>query len=79
MANAQLEGKLDAIEQSAAEVVVASNPGCMLHMARGAKARGMKPRIVHLVEVLGAAYPPAVRSASRAEATPAPAPRAAAT
>jgi glycolate oxidase iron-sulfur subunit len=79
MANAQLAGKLDAIEQSAAEVVVASNPGCLLHMARGAKARGMKPRMVHLVELLGAAYPPAVRSASRAEATPAPAPRATAT
>jgi glycolate oxidase iron-sulfur subunit len=59
MANAQLAGKLDAIEQSAAEVVVASNPGCLLHMARGARARGMKARMAHLVEVLGAAYPPA--------------------
>jgi glycolate dehydrogenase iron-sulfur subunit len=77
MANAQLEGKLDAIEQSAAEIVVASNPGCLLHMARGAKARGMKPRIVHLVEVLGAAYPPGASApgakAARASGTTLPA------
>jgi len=57
MANAQLEGKLDSIEQAAAEVVVASNPGCLLHMARGARARGLNARMAHLVEVLGAAYP----------------------
>jgi glycolate oxidase iron-sulfur subunit len=59
MANAQLAGKLDSIEQVAAEVVVASNPGCLLHMERGARARGMKTRMAHIVEVLGAAYPPA--------------------
>ena len=58
MADEQLRGKLDSIERVAAEVVVASNPGCLLHMARGARARGMTARMEHLVEVLGAAYPP---------------------
>jgi glycolate oxidase iron-sulfur subunit len=58
MAETQLQGKLDSIEQAAAEVVVASNPGCLLHMARGARAREMPARMVHLVEVMGAAYPP---------------------
>ncbi len=58
MAEAQLEGKLDSIERVAPELVVASNPGCLLHMARGARARGMAPRMVHLVEVLARAYPP---------------------
>jgi glycolate oxidase iron-sulfur subunit len=62
MADAQLTGKLDAVAQSGAEVVVASNPGCLLHMARGARARGIHARMAHLVEVLGAAYPS--RSAS---------------
>jgi Fe-S oxidoreductase len=72
MANTQLAGKLDAIAQSGAEVVVASNPGCLLHMARGARARGMSARIVHLVEVLGAAYPAGTASApSTARAAPA--------
>jgi hypothetical protein len=28
-------------------------------MERGARARGMKTRMAHIVEVLGAAYPPA--------------------
>jgi Fe-S oxidoreductase len=38
-------------------VVVASNPGCLLHMRRGARERGMTPRFVHLVELLGEAFP----------------------
>jgi glycolate oxidase iron-sulfur subunit len=58
MAEAQLQHKLDAIAQVAPDVVVASNPGCLLHMARGARARGWGTPIVHLVEVLGRAYPP---------------------
>jgi glycolate oxidase iron-sulfur subunit len=58
MADAQLDRKLDSIESVAPEIVVASNPGCLLHMQRGANARGMGARMVHLVEVLGRAYPP---------------------
>ena len=57
MADAQLAGKLDAVASVAPEVVVASNPGCLLHMRRGARERGMSPRFVHLVELLGEAYP----------------------
>ena len=57
MADAQLVGKLDAVASVAPEVVVASNPGCLLHMRRGATARGLAPRFVHLVELLGEAYP----------------------
>ena len=57
MADAQLAGKLDAVQSVAPEVVVASNPGCLLHMRRGARARGLTPRFVHLVELLGEAYP----------------------
>jgi len=66
MAEAQLAGKLAAIEQVAPELVVASNPGCLLHMARGARARGMEVRMVHLVEVLGRAYPVAPPPPARA-------------
>ncbi len=58
MAETQLEGKLAAVERVAPEVVVASNPGCLLHMRRGATARGLAPRFVHLVELLGEAFPP---------------------
>lgn len=66
MAETQLQGKLDSIEQAAAEVVVASNPGCLLHMARGARARAVPARMAHLVEVLGAAYPPGASPGERA-------------
>ena len=58
MADAQLAHKLDSIEQVQPELVVASNPGCLLHMARGARERGSDVRMVHLVEVLARAYPP---------------------
>jgi glycolate oxidase iron-sulfur subunit len=71
MAEAQLEGKLESIEQTGAEVVVASNPGCLLHMARGARARGIPARMAHLVEVLGAAYPPGAAPAHASEPAPA--------
>ncbi|MCE9626806.1 MAG: hypothetical protein K8R56_02685, partial [Candidatus Eisenbacteria bacterium] len=57
MADAQLVGKLDSVASVAPDVVVASNPGCLLHMDRGASERGMTPRFVHLVELLGEAYP----------------------
>jgi len=57
MAQAQLERKLDAIATVTPEMVVASNPGCLLHMERGARARGMASRMVHLAEVLGLAWP----------------------
>jgi glycolate dehydrogenase iron-sulfur subunit len=60
MADAQLVGKLDAVASVDPEVVVASNPGCLLHMRRGARERGMapaSPRFVHLVELLGEAFP----------------------
>ena len=57
MADIQLAQKLDSIEQVAPELVVASNPGCLLHMERGARARGLGVHMVHLVEVLGRAYP----------------------
>lgn len=58
MADAQLAHKLDSIDAVAPEVVIASNPGCLLHMQRGARERGNQVRMLHLVELLGAAFPP---------------------
>ena len=67
MADTQLEQKLDSIEKVAPELVVASNPGCLLHMERGARARGLDVRMVHLVEVLGRAYPAPAGTTPRPE------------
>ncbi len=66
MADAQLAHKLDSIERVAPEIVVASNPGCLLHMARGAAERKLPARMAHLLEVLAMAYPPGPAGASRA-------------
>lgn len=59
MADQQLGPKLDTIARVAPDVVVASNPGCLLHMKRGAAARGEKAELLHLVELLGRMYPAA--------------------
>jgi Fe-S oxidoreductase len=58
MSDAQLAHKVDTIAAVSPEVVVASNPGCAMHMARGAAERGLAVRIEHLVELLARAYPP---------------------
>lgn len=57
MADAQLAGKLDRVASVDPDVVIASNPGCLLHMRRGAAERGQRARMAHLVEVLAAAHP----------------------
>ncbi len=64
MADEQLRLKLDSIERVAPEVVVASNPGCLLHLMRGATSRGSAVRLAHLVDLLGRAYPPPRRAAA---------------
>lgn len=60
MSDAQLAHKVDTIAAVSPEVVVASNPGCAMHMTRGAAERGLTVRIEHLVELLARAYPPPV-------------------
>ncbi len=57
MAEAQLQHKLESIEAVHPDVVVASNPGCAMHMSRGARARGMRAPIEHLADVIARAWP----------------------
>ena len=59
MADRLLERKLDRIIETGARVVVTANPGCMLQIAKGARARGFDLEVLHPVEVL-------VRSADNA-------------
>lgn len=56
LADAQLVGKLQRVTDVAPHVVVASNPGCLLHMQRGAEAGAMTVRHAHLVELLAEAH-----------------------
>jgi glycolate oxidase iron-sulfur subunit len=52
MADRLLARKLDNVERSGAELVVAANPGCLLQMRAGALARGLDVAIEHPVDVL---------------------------
>lgn len=51
-----LEGKMDAVEATGAEVVATANPGCMLQLRAGVRARGKNQRVAHVVELLDEAY-----------------------
>jgi glycolate oxidase iron-sulfur subunit len=47
-----LARKVDAILATGARAVVSANPGCMLQMEAGLRARGSKVQVLHVVEVL---------------------------
>ena len=52
MADRLLAAKLDRIEQSGARVVATGNPGCVMQIAKGARARGLSLEVVHPVTLL---------------------------
>ena len=47
-----LEPKLERLAASGAEVVSAANPGCLMHLAAGARAAGQALRVQHPLELL---------------------------
>lgn len=51
-----LERKMEFIEQSGAEEVVTTNPGCLLQLQSGMNARNLPLKVSHLVEILDEAY-----------------------
>jgi glycolate oxidase iron-sulfur subunit len=56
MASVLLERKLDNALATGADVIVSANPGCMLQLEAGLRARGSRVPVLHLVEVLDRAY-----------------------
>lgn len=70
MASALLDRKLNNALSTGAEMIVSANPGCMLQLASGLRARGEDRPVVHLINLLDRAY------AAR-EARPEPEPAAA--
>ena len=56
MANDLLERKLNHIESTGAGIVATANPGCLLQLINGAKARGLGLRVAHPVSLLAEAY-----------------------
>lgn len=54
-----LQRKLDYLEESGADQVVTTNPGCILQLQYGLKSRGSSIKVRHLAEILDEAYFPA--------------------
>jgi L-lactate dehydrogenase complex protein LldF len=44
--------KLDAIAKTGCTVVASDNPGCLMHIAAAARARGMELRVAHVLELV---------------------------
>jgi glycolate oxidase iron-sulfur subunit len=53
-----LEQKMDHLLATGATAVVASNPGCTMQLAYGARRRGVQLRLFHVVDLLDMAYAP---------------------
>lgn len=56
MAGRLLERKVSHLLATGAEAVVTANPGCILQIAHGLRARGSAMKVLHLAEVLEEAY-----------------------
>jgi Fe-S oxidoreductase len=56
MSRRLMERKVEAILNTKADVVVSGNPGCMIQMQAGMRRAGSQVRVMHLVELLDAAY-----------------------
>jgi L-lactate dehydrogenase complex protein LldE len=52
VSSAMLDSKLDAIERSGAEVVVATDVSCLMHIGGGLHRRGSRVRARHIAEIL---------------------------
>jgi glycolate oxidase iron-sulfur subunit len=51
-----LDRKLDRLTETGAQMVVAGNPGCLLQIAAGLRARRMSMRAAHTIELLDWSY-----------------------
>ncbi len=56
MSSALLARKLDNALSTGAEIIVSANPGCMLQIQAGLRARGDSRPVLHIVELLDRAY-----------------------
>ena len=43
-------------DATGAGIIATANPGCMLHLAAGARLHGSRQRVMHVVEILDLAY-----------------------
>ncbi|MGH0037753.1 MAG: (Fe-S)-binding protein [Myxococcota bacterium] len=58
MSRAVLDRKLDAVAETAPDILATGNPGCLLQLAAGVRARGWPTRVAHPIELLDEASSP---------------------
>ena len=51
-----LDEKMEFVEMVEPQIIATANVGCMLQLAAGAKRKGVKAKVVHVVELLDRAY-----------------------
>jgi glycolate oxidase iron-sulfur subunit len=51
-----LARKLDSLAAVDPDIVASGNPGCLMQLQAGARARGLRARVVHPIELLDEAY-----------------------
>jgi glycolate oxidase iron-sulfur subunit len=56
MALKVLDRKMDNVENTGADVIVSTNPGCLLQLEAGIRRRGLKMKVKHLCELLADYY-----------------------
>lgn len=56
LAQRVLEAKVAEVADTGATVVATANPGCMMQIAQGLAAQGVRAEVVHVVELLDRAY-----------------------
>lgn len=52
MSGQVLERKMDALAEADPDWIASGNPGCLMQLAAGVRARGMRARVVHPIELL---------------------------
>jgi len=57
-----LDEKMQAVARTGADLLVAPNPGCLLQLAAGIRARGLAMEACHVVDLLDRAYAAAPRA-----------------
>jgi len=62
--------KIANVEATKADAVVTSNPGCIIQIAQGLRAKGSPVEVLHIVELLDQAYGGAAGSASAPASIP---------
>ena len=60
-----LKEKMQSVQSSNAEAVVAPNPGCMLQLKFGAQHYGPDVKVYHLMDLLDRAYAEAANKSAK--------------